>query len=271
MRNENVVEFPTGRSMSRPTRGRKTVALLARKLVAGARLLRLEQKCRPLPIELRDLTGVADQTVDVLTALARSRVLTPASAARLAMRHAIEIGRFPSRIAGACETCRRCHRLMLAGDVFGRSAFRIEDPTGDAWVARGTSAGLDLLFEVCPGGSGSFYLLLTPDPEAPPTIDLRKPRNWRADLARLAHGSERSVERQILVVGGLPRSNRHRVAIIAGIEDALLRGGMGFRVDHSSHSVGIATACERALQARRHLSLIQIAFPGLVALHGGTR
>jgi hypothetical protein len=271
MRNENVVEFPTGRPIKRPAKARKMVAIMVRKLAAGVRLRQPGPGRQPISVQLRDLTGVADETVDTLASLAGSRVLTPATAARLALRHAFEIGRPYSEAAGAHEARTHGHRLVLAGDVFGSFAIRIEDRASGAWVARSRFSDLDLLSGLCPAGSVSLHLMTGPDAGDPPVIDVRAPRARRVDPAHSADGSDRIKERQLLIVGGLPSSTRRRAAVVAGIEDALRRGGMRVRTSNASSRIATAGAEEWAREARRHLVLIEIACPGLVGASGGTR
>lgn len=271
MRNENIVEFPTGRLLTRSAKGRTTVAALARKLWAGSRIRQIDLEGGPLQIELRDLTGVSDRTVKLLSALAADGILTSASAARLAMRHALEAGRVTSGTVVADQACRHTHRLVLAGDMFSRCAFRIVERTGEAWVACATFAALDLLSRVCPSGGAPICLVPGLDGQAQPSVVLRRPRDWRIDLAHLADGADRAAEQHVLVVGGLPRSGRNRAVIIAGIKDGLRRSGLRVRCGRSFTASEIATADERERHARRHLVLIEIAFPGLVQGLGATR
>lgn len=271
MRKENVVEFPTGQPVLRTAGNRRPVALLVRKLAAGARIRDLEPGHRHLAMELCDLAGVSDQTVEVLTALAQSGVVTPASAARLAMRHASEIGSLPCGTAIACEACDHGHHLALAGVVSGRFAVRIEDRTTGAWVARGTFAGLEFLLDVCPKGRGSFYLLPEFDAAARNSVVLRKPRDWRSDLTCLVQRIGFRGDRQILIVGGVPRSGQERAAVIGGIADGLRRSGMLVRTKCPTPRVGIVSPNVGERRARGHLVLIETAFPGLVVSGGGTK
>ncbi len=270
MWNGNVVEFPTGRRLPCRAGSRQTVAALAKRLAVGARIgPRAGFEHEPLPVDLRDLTGVSDRTVDTLSALAEGRFLTPASAARLAMRHAREIGHSSDGPVGTSEASPYSHRLVLAGDVFGRFAIRIENRTDEAWIGYAALTDLDLLSEVCPAGGDALCLVPAPGTKWRPTVALRKPRDWRADLARLSAGTDRVAERFVLVVGGLAGSGRSRAAAIAGIEDGLRRGGMRVRSARCSARSAIATAAERERQSRPHLVLIEIACPGLVDVLGG--
>ena len=197
MRNENVVVFPTGRPMPRLTNDRGRVATMARKLASALRRRQSVSGRQPLSIELRDLTGVADETVDMLSALARSRVLTPATAARLAMRHAFEIGRPWSEAAGAHDARPHGQRFIFAGDVFGRFAIRIEDRASCAWVARSGFADLDLLCGLCPPESGTLQLVHSLDPNGRPTIDVSMARLRLDDQRRADHGQDPSEKRQV--------------------------------------------------------------------------
>ncbi|GJD89362.1 hypothetical protein BHAOGJBA_2889 [Methylobacterium hispanicum] len=271
MRNENVVVFPTGRPMPRLTNDRGRVATMARKLASALRRRQSVSGRQPLSIELRDLTGVADETVDMLSALARSRVLTPATAARLAMRHAFEIGRPWSEAAGAHDARPHGQRFIFAGDVFGRFAIRIEDRASCAWVARSGFADLDLLCGLCPPESGTLQLVHSLDPNGRPTIDVSMARLRLDDQRRADHGQDPSEKRQVVWVGGLPLSAQRRALAVAGIEDALRHGGTQVRTAAPWSCNFPAGEVERAREARRHLFLIGIACPGLVGTTGGTR
>lgn len=272
MRNGIIVEFPTGRRLPCPASDRKTVAALAKRLAIGLRIQpRLSLECQPLSVELRDLSGVSDRTIDTLASLAEARALTPASAARLAMRHAREIGHPAQGSAATLQASPSGHLLVLAGDVFGRFAFRIEDPTDGAWVAYATLADLSLLSDVCPPGGGALCLVPDYTSEKQPTIVLRRPRDWRTDLAQLPGCADQATERRVIVVGGLASSGWCRTVAIAGIADGLRRGGMRVRAARCSAGARIATAGERERQARRYLVLIEIAFPGLVEVLGDAR
>lgn len=73
--------------------GRRAVARIASKLTAGRGALDCcAASVPPLPVGLIELTGVSDPTIVRLTLLAIEGTLTPETAARLAMRHAREIG-----------------------------------------------------------------------------------------------------------------------------------------------------------------------------------
>lgn len=271
MRDRNIVEFPSGRSMVRHATSRASVAALVKRLALPTRSRPPETERRPLLVELGDLTGMWDGTLEQLTILAESRILTPASAARLAMRHACEIGH--SR-AGS-EICRSArsysHHLVLVGDLFSRSAFRIVERASGAWVACATFASFDLLSEICPMDGAPFCILPSANGRTKPSIELRRPRDWRADLANLIAAADRPGERHLLVVGGLPNSGRSRAVIVAGIEEGLRRNGLCVRYGRSCASNVVGTADERERQSRRHLVLIEIAFPGLVRGSGAGR
>ncbi|MBY0253238.1 MAG: hypothetical protein K2X54_17960 [Methylobacterium organophilum] len=271
MRNENVVEFPTGRLSIRPPHGRPTVAALTNRLAFRSRLRRDDAERRPLPVELRELAGVSDETVDLLTALVERRILTPASAARLAMRHASEIDR-PSFAPAAADGARpHSHHLVLAGDLFSRSAFRVEERASGAWVACATFAALDLLFEVCPIDGMPFYILPSLDGRSAPSMVVRTPCDWQIDLARRAEAAERAAERYVLVIGGLPDSGQSRATIIAGVRDGLRRNRRRTQFRQSSPPSVPVAPDERNRPAYHHLVLIEIAFPGLIHVLGDKR
>ncbi|MGE8131510.1 hypothetical protein ACQKQD_31575 [Methylobacterium sp. NPDC080182] len=267
MPNRNIVEFPSGRSFIRPLKRCQTVAALVKRIASRDGHVPSARKRHRLEVTLDDLTGVSDETVDLLTSLAEERVLSPASAARLAMRHANEVGLPRLGSAGIPQALTYSHHLMLAGDLFRRFAFRIEERASGAWVACATLATLDLLSEICPMDGMPFCILPGLEGQRPPSIIVRMPRNWRIELASWAAGTDRAAERHVLVVGGLPESGRRRATIVAGVRDGLRRNG--FRVQpRQSSSCAPETANERNRQAYRHLVLIEIAFPGLIRVLG---
>ncbi len=265
MQNGNIVEFPSGRLLVRPRRRCQTVAALVERIASRNGVRPPARKHHPLTIALDDLTGISDATINLLTSLAEDRVLSPGSAARLAMRHAREVG--PHGSAGTLQSLAYSHHLVLAGNLFGRFAFRVEERAGGAWVACATFATLDLLYEVCPRGGMPFCILPGQEGQSPPSVIVRKPRDWRIELANQAADSDRSAEQHVLVVGGLPDSGRRRAMIVAGVRDGLRRGGFRVQPRHSS-SFAPETPNERNRQAYRHLVLIEIAFPGLIRVLG---
>ena len=270
MRNENIVEFPSGRLLVRPLTRCQTVAALVKRIASRGGPRPDARKRPPLTLALDDLTGVSDATVDLLTSLAEERVLSPASAARLAMRHAHEVGQPRYGSVGTPQALTYSHHLKLAGDLFGRFAFRIEERTSGAWVACATFATLDLLSEVCPMGGMPFCILPGLEGQSPPSIIVRLPRNWRIELASRTAGTDRAAERHVLVVGGLPDSGRRRATIVAGVRDGLRRSGFRVQPRQSSSCVS-ETPKERNRLAYRHLVLIEMAFPGLIRVLGEKR
>ncbi len=88
-----IIEFPTGARRSvigvdaRGVVARIAESLSKRLRAAGSGLA----APAPLSIRLDDLSGVADTTIARLSNLAHVGALTPASAARLALRHADEV------------------------------------------------------------------------------------------------------------------------------------------------------------------------------------
>lgn len=267
MHQADLIEFPSGRRLPRSAYGRRTVAALAKALSVGG-FRRPSSAHRPLHISLEELAGLSDRTIDMLADLAERRVLTPVSAARLAMRHAHELGGRRSTAQSESAAARHSHHLALVGDPFDRAAFRMEDRTNGSWVACATLATLDLLYEVCPTGIGPVSLVLGPEGRPQPAVALRRSRDWCGDLARLADRAGRSADRPVLVLGGLPGPGRDRALVLAGIEDGLRRGGLNIRARTGRSRVEMGTALERADRARRHLVLIEIVFPGLVGMQG---
>ncbi|MBY0253957.1 MAG: hypothetical protein K2X54_21690 [Methylobacterium organophilum] len=267
MHQADLVEFPSGRLLPRSDFSRRTVAALAKALSIDRSMCPGSGR-RSLHVSLQELAGLSDRTIDLLADLAERRVLTPASAARLAMRHAHELGGRRPAAPGEPAAARHSHHLALVGDPFDRAALRMEDRTNGSWVACATLATLDLLYEVCPTGIGPVSLVLGPEGRPQPAIALRRSRDWCNDLARLAERAGRSADQHVLVLGGLPGPGRDRALVLAGIEDGLRRGGLNIRARTGLSRMEMGTALERADRARRHLVLIEIVFPGLVGMEG---
>lgn len=269
MRKGNIFEFPTGRRLCQSVGDGRSVAVLARKLSSGARLRTFGPIHDVLSIDISDLTGISDDTIDRLRALAAHRVLTPSSVVRLALRHASEIGRFRPWPPQAARPFRSNYDFILAGDVFESFACRIEDRLGGAWVARGTLEDRALLFEICPPDGCPLYIAHGMDADTGPRTFLRKPRNWRSDLSRMAEGAEGMRDWHVLIVGGLPTDGQKRATVIGGIADGLRRGGAGVRIVKAADRSEFDTEAGRLRDARSHLNLIEIAYPGLVDVPAG--
>lgn len=98
----------------------------------------------PVPIRLSEFAGIADPVVRQLCSLALAGIVRPASAGRLALRHAEEMyGPQPTRprVPGAAAG----YQLALAGDPFGDFAFHLRGRSG--WIAFAPVESLGLLIE----------------------------------------------------------------------------------------------------------------------------
>lgn len=262
-----VLEFPSGRRRSIGTSGTlRSVASIAESLSTQLRDTEAGvSSLVPLAIRLDELSGLVDPTITRLGVLARTGLLTPASAARLALRHADEVC---GRDAGqAFLRLRRPGQLQiettLVGDVFG--GFALGYRRGDEWVGVASTRSVDRLHELCPPEPGPACLLVCCDAARRTTVRLLSPIDWRRRLAGLNAIGRQGFDGHVVVVGGLaPRGGRRR-AILAGIERGLRRGG-AFRPVGSDRRRGPTrqpTNCETRAVANL-LMLIELAFPGLV-------
>jgi hypothetical protein len=262
--NNIVVHFPSGRLLANasfPGRRKCSVAGLVRSL-AGKRCLPSSASEKPIAIKLSDFSGIADPTVDWLTALACGGVITPASAGRLALRHADEI-------AAKCPATNRFsgnaarYTLAVAGDPFGQFALRMHGKS--AWIVFAPVDSIGFLSELCPGEGIQACMLVGCDADRRTTVRLLTSADWRRRLATLAGGTSRCGCRQVLLLGGLPSREPERSDTLTGVERALRRGGNTRLVSSSLRKRSNADRPDPGREpAREVLAMIELAFPGLV-------
>jgi len=266
-----VLEFPSGRPFPQGRRRKKSVAELARRLAASARIGGSRSKACPLPIELHELAGVADDTVGILTALADMRFIAPSCAARLALRHADEIDGMATCRSGPSPDDASRHELLLAENETGRIAFSIKEGASRAWVACGPLSDLGLLRRVCPLDADSIYLMPMADKKGRPTCRIGMSRSWLTALRRHVRAADRVADRVVLIVGGLPMRGIRRTSIRDAIAEGIRRSGVrpvaGSRTSEDG-TKPFATPCG---DGTRYLLLIELAFPGLVERNGEAR
>jgi hypothetical protein len=262
-----IVHFPSGRPLAHPSLARvrrPTVAGLVRSL-AGKRRFPEAASEEPLAIKLTDFTGIADPTVNSLTALARSGVITPASAGRLALRHADEVAARGLGPHGFVERAAR-YALAVAGDPFGQFALRLHGR--NVWIVSAPVDGLGFLPELCPREEIQACMLVGCDADRRTTVRLLTSADWRRRLATLAGGTSRCGCRHVLLFGGLPSREPERSHTLTGIEYALRRGGNTRLV---SSSLRKRSGADRPPSdrdpVREVLAMIELAFPGLVDVH----
>lgn len=266
-----VVEFPNGRRLQkRPPDRDGSIARLVRCLSGRHAMTNgASAIIRPLPIRLDSLTGLDDETVAGLAALAAGGVIAPASAARLAMRHAVESIRVRSDRPGVPpDTVRHPTLAMtLAGDVFGDFAFNLR--LGKAWLGFAAATCLAPLLEICPPDRGAVCLLIGCDTSRRNTVRVLTPRDWRRCLVMSNHARTKR-HHHFLVLGGIPAAGKARSSILLGLRNAVLASG-------NSDLVG-AGGRKQDARLRRHaptaigyelLTLIELAMPGLVEADGG--
>ncbi|AMB44809.1 hypothetical protein Y590_07890 [Methylobacterium sp. AMS5] len=214
-----------------------------------------------LLIRLSELVGIGDDTVDRLTWLARDGVLTPASAARLAMRHAAECGGTPVRLGPSAGN--PTYELRLAGDPFGRFAFRLQGST--AWIVFAPISGVGLLMEFCLRDRIQACLLIGCDSQRRTTVQLLPAVDWRRRLRAFGAGSGRCGSRHVLLLGGLPIREPERSAALAGIECAIRRSGNTELISSRLRKrLNPASSAPPKYISREVLIMIELACPGLV-------
>jgi hypothetical protein len=267
-----VVEFPTGRIVPEtPRRRNDCIAELVRSIARGQTSQSLGcLDLKPLPIRLDLLSGIEDDTIAKLTELATTGIITTASAARLALKHAAQklhpgARRFdpPARHLQHPEIV-----LTLVGDVFREYAFNLR--FGEVWLGFAFADRPATLFEVCPPDRGSVCLVIGCDERRRNKTRLFTPSDWRRCLLVQTTKSLRTAH-HVLVLGGIPPAGQLRSAILAD-----LRRAVGARGPTSStpvlhgqdSSARRRTATEIASQL---LTLIEIAMPGLVDVPANLR
>lgn len=259
-----IVQFPSGRPLAHASTvlaRNRSVAGIVQRLARTRRLPKVGSD-EPLAIRLSEFTGVADPTVRQLTALACSGVITPASAGRLALRHADEVtGRFPR--SHELAECAAKYALAVVGDPFGQFAFRLHGRS--AWIVFAPADSLVFLSELCPRDRIQVCMLVGCDAEKRITVRLLTSTDWRRRLVTLAGGTSRCGCRHILLLGGLPPHEPDRSATLTGIERAVRRGGNTRLLSSSlrKRSDADRPAGDRD-PSREILGMIEIVFPGLV-------
>lgn len=262
----NIIEFPTGRPFGGgspdSSRNRSVVVIVQRLSRRAPTSGRGIQSDASLPIRLSQLVGVNDETIDRLSVLARDGIVTPESAARLAMRHADErVGWHPRHRLNAGGAV--AYDLTLAGDPFGRFAFRMRGRT--AWLLFAPTSGVGLLSEMCLDERIQACLLIGCEAGRRTTVRLLRPADWSRRLAFVSAGTNRCGSRHILLIGGLPRHGPERSSALAAVELAVRRGGNTKLVSSTLRKRLDARAPFPILaSARELLTMIELAFPGLV-------
>lgn len=265
MADNSVVQFPSGQPLANTfakLAQNRTVAGIARSLAGRKHSYISANQEEPLSIRLSELAGTADPTILQLTTLARSGILTPASAARLAIRHASEVS---GERLGARDSLGVAGRygLSVAGDPFGKFALRLE--SRNAWLVLAPVSSLGLLAEVCPREGMHLCTLIACDATRRTTIRLLMPAEWRRRLTTLAQGTNRCGCHHVLLLGGIASTEPERSAAVSRIEQALRRAGHMCLLS-SSLAKRLATNSLDASQASSHevLAMVELAFPGLV-------
>jgi len=267
-----IVDFPTGRRLRRlSSKGTASIARLVKSLSCeGTSINGAASVVRPLPIRLDILTGIDDETVAGLAALAAGGIITAASAARLAMRHAVESsgGRTNPPTVSADSTRHPTVVMTFAGDVFGEFSLLLR--MEEVWVGFASPSCLGSLYEICPPDRGSICLLIGRDAGSRNTIRVLAPRDWRRCLATQEEKRLQTAH-HLLVLGGIPAAGAARSSTLIDLWNAL-------RANGSSDIVGagrIGNPADGCLHVptklgRQLLTLIELVMPGLVDVRGSS-
>lgn len=258
-----VVEFPTGLPFLRASPGRpgsRSVGGIVRSLSGHRRSVPVRgEPDEPLPIRLSELAGIADEIIDQLAVLVRDGVVTPASAARLAIRHAWERGGEHRRRLPESGATR--YELTLAGDPFGRFAFRLRGRK--AWIGFAPTSGYAFLSELCLHERVQACLLVGCSANRRTTVRLLTSVGWRRRLFRLGTGT--CGTRHVLLLGGLTLREPERSSALAAIDAAIRRGGdTELVVSSLRRRTGVGQRVAIPDDARELLTMIELALPGLV-------
>lgn len=217
---------------------------------------------QPLPIRLNEFAGVADATIRQLSSLALGGVVTPASACRLALRHAEEVGgprkNQPLVAVGAIR-----YELALAGDPFGEFAFHLRGRGG--WIVFAPVTSLGLLTELCPSVGIQACMLIGCGADRRSTVRLLTAKDWHRRIVALSNGRSRCGSHHVLLLGGLPSREPERSSALSGIEQAVHRGGNTRLVLSTlKKRSGTDGSIRSQDHSREMLAMIELAFPGLV-------
>lgn len=257
-----ILEFPTGRSIDASrVRAPETVARLVRALLRKTWAFGGGMS-KPLPIGLDTLAGIDDETVKGLASLAAEGVLTVASAARLALRHATETFQASHR-SGRRGMEGRYPELTttLAGDVFGDFAFRLR--RYDRWLGFANLPGISYLYEICPPDRNSLCLLIGSDAARRNIVHVSSPPDWRTHLTGLHAVADERGGHHVLLIGGLPPAGVERRSILDQLHRGLTAAGSIAVVRNGTRPPPSGGRC-RSGSGIEVLMLIEIAMPGLV-------
>ena len=260
-----VVEFPSGRPVvAGSSRGapNRSVARMVRRLSGIGRADTCPEPDAPFPIRLRELAGVNDEIVDSLAGLVRKGIVTPTSAARLAMRHADECS--PRRPVGRpIATGAACYELKLAGDPFGQFALHLQGRS--TWIVFAPARGLGYLAELSVSLRSQACLLIGSDAGRRITVRLLDPATWRRCIGDLSAGGARCGSRHVLLIGGLPCREPERSCALIEIEHAIRRGGNTVLISSNLRKAGNAGYPAPVPESARELmTMIELTFPGLI-------
>jgi len=259
-----VVQFPSGRALSHASLAgsrNHSIAGIVRSL-AGKKRFSGKGSDEPLAIRLSEFAGVADSTVRQLTSLACRGVITPASAGRLALRHADEVATRSPGPHGPTGSATR-YALSVAGDPFGQFALRLHGRS--VWIVFAPVDGLGFLLELTPRQGIQACMVIGCDADRQTTVRLMTAADWRRRLVPLVGGTSRCGCHHVLLLGGLPFREPERSEALMGIERAIRRCGSSRLVSSSLRKrSGACRSDPDEDPSREALALIELMFPGLV-------
>jgi hypothetical protein len=266
----SVIELKTRRKIAKGTVGARSAARIAADLgrAAAARPLSAGPEV-PLTIRLEDLTGISDATVDHLTRAAATGLLTVEAAARLAIRHAQELG-------GSLPTTRPRTEgldprvivdLEITGDLFGEFALRIGPSRSGLVVAFAPVECFERLGNLFGADRSAICIVSGRTARFGPTAGVFAVGRCVTALKRVVASKRWRFGRFVLLIGGgVPDSDHWRRAMAVLLETAIRHGGVASVVPTRCRTATSASPDARISGlATEALQLIELAFPGLVA------
>ncbi|MCE4225015.1 hypothetical protein HCU64_14740 [Methylobacterium sp. C25] len=263
-----IIQFPTGETVKHVGPGSvfDIASQLHRKL---GRRGALPRRPAALSIRLEALCGVADATIRRLSVLAAAGSITHETAARLALRHAREIGADRSPPSAKIRGVPSVYDLHVAGQAPDYFALRIASGDGAPWIGSAARHSYGKLLRVCPDGS-AICLLVGRAQGGPIPVRLVMTPSWQVTMVGRSMRPNWWTLKHILVVGGLPAEPTDDSDVTAAVV-AHLRSRPHLRVLPGGRAV--QPDAPRDATAIQVVRLLAIALPGLLTVdhHGGRR
>lgn len=214
------------------------------------------------------MSGVSDETVVHLANLAFNGVITPASAARLAIRHAIQLQTPRSQWRGRADRNFGISRLQvaMAGDPFGNYALCYGPTEAGLWIGSAPVRNMDFLPEVCPKSGCGFFVLVGIDSRRRPVAGILDAIRRPCSLKGLLRTERWRFVEHVLVVGGqIPTRSQDQRLLLCDVREAVRRSGYARVIGSRATGAARPEGLRESPLAPDALLLLELAFPGLVA------